>query len=103
MSQLYFSVCCHDLRPVVNEEAHNKCQSNESILLELNESKTVLENIEESYYEKMFKGGSKLINTREITEKLSEIDIPDDFIFFKKKILCMQFLHKKFLLDDEQS
>ncbi|CAG8749626.1 15746_t:CDS:1, partial [Cetraspora pellucida] len=44
-------------------------------------------NVEESYYEDMFKGGSKLINTREITEKLSEmtllskeidlLDVPD--------------------------
>ncbi|CAG8708129.1 5052_t:CDS:1, partial [Cetraspora pellucida] len=52
-----------------------KWQSNESILLELNESKTVLENIEESYYENMFKGGSMFINTREITEKLSEMTL----------------------------
>ncbi|CAG8797196.1 7475_t:CDS:1, partial [Cetraspora pellucida] len=103
MPQLCFSVCCHDLRPVVNEEAPQcyvnlmrKCwdkypekrpsakdlceifakwQSNENILLELNESKTVLENIEKSYYENKFKGGSKLINTREITEKLFEITL----------------------------
>ncbi|CAG8804707.1 10371_t:CDS:1, partial [Dentiscutata erythropus] len=33
----------------------------------------ILENIEESYYENIFKGGRKFINTREITEKLSEM------------------------------
>ncbi|CAG8722110.1 4558_t:CDS:1, partial [Cetraspora pellucida] len=32
-----------------------KWQSDENILLELNKSKTVLENIEESYFENMFK------------------------------------------------
>ncbi|CAG8650718.1 12479_t:CDS:1, partial [Cetraspora pellucida] len=57
-------------------EIFEKWQSNESILLELNDSKTVLENIEESYYENMFKGGSKLINTQEITEKLAKMTLP---------------------------
>ncbi|CAG8716205.1 10273_t:CDS:1, partial [Ambispora leptoticha] len=116
MPQFCFSVCCYDLRPVVNKEApqcyvklmrkcwdkypekrpsaedlceiFEKWQSDESVLLELDKSKTVLENIEDSYYENMFKGGSKFINTCEITEKLSEmtllskkiefLDVPDD-------------------------
>ncbi|RIB27582.1 hypothetical protein C2G38_2061599 [Gigaspora rosea] len=69
-------------------EIFEKWQNDESVLLELNESKSLLEDIEDSYYEYMFKDGSKFINTREITEKLSEmilvskgvdlIDVPDD-------------------------
>ncbi|RIB30616.1 hypothetical protein C2G38_2053109, partial [Gigaspora rosea] len=99
MSELCLLICCCDLRPDVNKEApqcyvnlmrkcwdknsekrssakdlceiFEKWQNDESVLLELNESKSLLVNIEDSYYENMFKGGSKFINTREITEKLS--------------------------------
>ncbi|RIB16492.1 kinase-like domain-containing protein [Gigaspora rosea] len=116
MSKLGLLICYRDLRPAVNKEApqcyvnlmrkcwdknsekrssakdlceiFEKWQNDESVLLELNESKSLLENIEDSYYENMFNGGSKFINTREITEKLSEMilvskgieltDIPDD-------------------------
>ncbi|RIB27585.1 kinase-like domain-containing protein [Gigaspora rosea] len=116
MSKLCFLMCYRDLRPAVNKEApqcyvnlmrkcwdknsekrssakdlceiFEKWQNDESVLLELNESKSLLENIEDSYYENMVKGGSKFINTREITEKLSEMifvskgigltDVPDD-------------------------
>ncbi|RIB21452.1 hypothetical protein C2G38_2078288 [Gigaspora rosea] len=116
MSQLCFLICYLDLRPAVNNEApqcyvnlmkkcwdknsekrssekdlceiFDKWQNDESVLFELNESKSILENIEDSYYENMFNGGSKFIKTREITEKFSEmallskeielIDIPDD-------------------------
>ncbi|RIB26329.1 kinase-like domain-containing protein [Gigaspora rosea] len=116
MSQLCFLMCYRDLRPAVNNgapqcyvnlmkkcwdknsekrssakdlcEIFDKWQNDESVLFELNESKSILENIEDSYYENMFNGGIKFINTREITEKFSEItllskeieliDIPDD-------------------------
>ncbi|RIB02035.1 hypothetical protein C2G38_2126225, partial [Gigaspora rosea] len=96
MSKLGFLICYRDLRPAVNKEApqcyvnlmrkcwdknpekrssakdlceiFEKWQNDENVLLELNESKSLLENIGDSYYENMFKGGSKFINTREITE-----------------------------------
>ncbi|RIB16398.1 hypothetical protein C2G38_2190077 [Gigaspora rosea] len=69
---------------------------------ELNESKSLLEIIEKSYYENMFKDGSNFINTREITEKLLEMilvskgidstEVPDDDqFFFKKKDLTAGF------------
>ncbi|RIB20779.1 kinase-like domain-containing protein [Gigaspora rosea] len=113
MSQLCFFICYSDLRPAVNNgapqcyvnlmkkcwdknsdkrssakdlcEIFDKWQNDESVLFKLNESK--FENIEDSYYENMFNGGSKFINTREITEKFSEMalvskgiefSIPDD-------------------------
>ncbi|RIB15486.1 hypothetical protein C2G38_2093062 [Gigaspora rosea] len=117
MSNLGLLLCYRDLRPAVNKEApqcyvnlmrkcwdknsekrssakelceiFEKWQNDEGILLELNESNSLLENIEDSYYENMFNDGSKFINTLEITEKLSEMilvskgigftDVPDDF------------------------
>ncbi|RIB09339.1 hypothetical protein C2G38_2108867, partial [Gigaspora rosea] len=110
MSKLGFVICYRDLRPAVNEKApqcyvnlmrkcwdknsekrssakdlcenFEKWQNDESILLELNESKSLLENIEDSYYENMFKGGSKFINTCEITEKLSEMTLGSNKIEF---------------------
>ncbi|RIB20672.1 kinase-like domain-containing protein [Gigaspora rosea] len=115
MSQLCFLICYRNLRPAVNNEApqcyvnlmkkcwdknsdkrssakdlceiFDKWQNDESVLFELNESKSIIENIEDSYYENMFNGGSKFINTREITESFSEkalvstgieFSIPDD-------------------------
>ncbi|RIB07873.1 hypothetical protein C2G38_2213174 [Gigaspora rosea] len=66
-------------------ENFEKWQSDER---ELNESKSLLEIIKKSYYENMFKDGSNFINTRKITEKLSEMilvskgidstEVPDD-------------------------
>ncbi|RIB25474.1 kinase-like domain-containing protein [Gigaspora rosea] len=115
MSQLCFLMCYRDLRPAVNNEApqcyvnlmricwdknfekrssakdiceiFEKWQNDEIVLLELNESNSILENIQDSYCENMFKCGSKFINSREVTEKLAEmakvsrgieLSIPDD-------------------------
>ncbi|RIB06809.1 kinase-like domain-containing protein [Gigaspora rosea] len=110
MSNLCFLICYRDLRPAVNKEApqcyanlmrkcwdknsekrssakdlceiYEKWQNDESVLLELNESKSLLENIEDSYYENMLNGGSKFINTREITENLSEMALGSNRIEF---------------------
>ena len=73
-------------------------------MLELNESDSILENIQDSYYKNLFKCGSKLINTREITEKFSEmalvskgieLSIPDDLIYthFRFRMLYGTRMH----------
>ncbi|RIB16812.1 kinase-like domain-containing protein [Gigaspora rosea] len=116
-SELCFLMCYHDLKPAVNKDApqcyvnlmrkcwdknsekrlsakdlceiFEKWQNDEIVLLELNESNSIFENIQDSYYENIFNCGSKFINSCEITEKLSEMvllskgielyDVPDDF------------------------
>ncbi|RIB26445.1 kinase-like domain-containing protein [Gigaspora rosea] len=72
MSQLCFLICYHDLKPAVNKDAPQSYvnlmrnvgikiprnvyrQNNEKVLLELNESDSILENIQDSYYKNLFK------------------------------------------------
>ncbi|RIB21455.1 kinase-like domain-containing protein [Gigaspora rosea] len=119
MSQLCFLMCFHDLRPAVNNEApqcyvnlmrkcwdknsekrssakdlceiFEKWQNDETILLELNEPNSILENIQASYYENMFKGGSKFINTRKITEKFSEVALLSKGIELSDFLMAFDF------------
>ncbi|RIB16482.1 hypothetical protein C2G38_2090732 [Gigaspora rosea] len=100
MQELQIEICCNDLRPPINKEASRRyvnlikecwdkdpekrpsteklCeifkewQNNENIILELNGSKTILENIEKSYVN-TFDGGSKFISYTHSIFKDSEL------------------------------
>ncbi|RIB20778.1 kinase-like domain-containing protein [Gigaspora rosea] len=88
MSQLCFLICYRDLRPAVNNGAPQCYVNLMKKCWDKNSEKRSSAKDLYSYYENMFNGGSKFINTHEITEKFSEmallskeielIDIPDD-------------------------
>ncbi|RIB12892.1 hypothetical protein C2G38_2099784 [Gigaspora rosea] len=88
MSKLGFLICYRDLRPAVNKEAPQFYVNLMRKCWDKNPEKRSSAKDLYSYYENMFKDGSKFISTREITEKLSEMilvskgidstEVPDD-------------------------